>query len=121
MGVALRILQLIVIAILMLAVTGVDSMASEALDDPCCEESGDPPGARDDDREQRDCGAGDCSPFCFSCPSRTVAITRDAILPTRAVTMVVVAAPDVERTVPPDPPQRDVFHPPRPSPSASSR
>jgi hypothetical protein len=33
----------------------------------------------------------------------------------------VVAAPEVERTVPSDPPRRGIFHPPRPSLSTVSR
>ncbi len=110
MAIALRILQLVLVAVLVLAATGTASMASAAIDEPCC----------DDEQGGADSAApDDCSPFCFSCPSRTLAPVATAVAPAPVVTIERAAIPALAFVMASDPPRRGVFHPPRLSVSGS--
>jgi hypothetical protein len=113
----LRMLQLVVVAALLTTVTGLASMASAALEAPCCPDEA-PAGAAE--TPDHGLAAADCSPFCFSCPGRTVAPPQARIAPSVAVLVVAAPAPALAFAAPTDPPRRGVFHPPRPSLGPSS-
>jgi hypothetical protein len=107
-----RIVHAALVAALVLAVTGVATMASAAIGVPCCS---------DDGSEQHGPSPEDCSPFCVSCPSRTVAAAETTAECAVFVFVTSAPAPDITLSVPADPPRKGVFHPPRPSLSNRSR
>jgi hypothetical protein len=116
----LRMLQLVVVAALLTTVTGLASMASAALEAPCCPDEELAELAGEAETPDHGLAAADCSPFCFSCPGRTVAPPQARIAPTVALLVVAAPAPALAFAAPTDPPRRGVFHPPRPSLGPSS-
>jgi hypothetical protein len=112
----LRILHLVVVAALLTTVTGLATMASATIEAPCCPDE-EPPRNQ---APEHGLAAADCSAFCFSCPSRTVAPPQARIAPIIALLVVAAPAPALAFAAPTDPPRRGVFHPPRPSLGTSS-
>jgi hypothetical protein len=112
----LRILQLVVVVALLTTVTGLATMASAAIEAPCCPDEE----PRRSEAPEHGLAAADCSPFCFSCPSRTVAPPQTRVAPVVAVLVGAAPAPTLAFVAPTDPPRRGVFHPPRPSLGPSS-